>query len=181
MLRELEALFASTSSDGTVHIWEVGFPSQKGDFKLSLLQVISVGSRAMVALSLFEFSLETMACHARDLFTAFAALSWVELVLEVFLEAVWSALGQDNTFLLAAGKFIESSMLSKGSLFTKAETYMMYHVHVMVSLYLENKVHDAIKMLLMDARSEASAAAVAPWLFVFGKEEAKKVAEQKDF
>lgn len=55
MLNQLEALFASTSSDGTVHIWEVGFPSQNGgDFKLSLLQVISVGSRAMAALSLSE-------------------------------------------------------------------------------------------------------------------------------
>ena len=55
---------------------------------------------------------------------------------------------------------------------------MMYHVHDRVSLYLENKVHDAIKMLLMDAIFEASAA-VAPWFFVFGKEEAKKVAEQQ--
>lgn len=55
IISPLEALFASTSSDGTVHIWEVGFPSQNGgDFKLSLLQVISVGSRAMAALSLSE-------------------------------------------------------------------------------------------------------------------------------
>lgn len=126
----------------------------------------------------FEFSLEAMACHARDLFTAFAALSWVEPVPEVCLEAVWSALGQDSTFLLVASKLIESSLLSKGSLFTKAETYMMYHVHDMISLYLENKVHDAVKMLLMDTISEASAA-VAPWLFVFGKEETKKAAEKK--
>lgn len=55
MLSNVEALFASTSSDSTVHIWEAGFPSQTGgDFKLTLLQDISVGSRAMAALSLSE-------------------------------------------------------------------------------------------------------------------------------
>ena len=41
----------------------------------------------------FEFILEAMVCHERDLFNTFAALSWVELVPEVFLEAVWSVLG----------------------------------------------------------------------------------------
>jgi hypothetical protein len=41
----------------------------------------------------FEFSLEAMACHARDLFTVFSVLSWVELVPEVCLEAVWLSLG----------------------------------------------------------------------------------------
>ena len=80
----------------------------------------------------FEFSLEAMVCHERDLFTTFAALSWIELVPDVHLEAVWLVLGQDSTFLLIASKLIESSLLSKGSLFTKAETYMMYHVHDMV-------------------------------------------------
>lgn len=55
MLSKSEALFASISSDCAVHIWEVLFPSQTGgDFKLSLLQVISAGSRAMTALSLSE-------------------------------------------------------------------------------------------------------------------------------
>ena len=36
----------------------------------------------------FEFSLEAMVCHERDLFTTFAALSWIELVPDVRLEAV---------------------------------------------------------------------------------------------
>ena len=71
-------------------------------------------------------------------------------------------------------KIIESSLLSKGYLFTKMETYMMYHVHDMVSLYLENKVHDAIKMLLMGARSEASAA-VAPWVLSLGKRNQRRL------
>ncbi|GLJ43884.1 hypothetical protein SUGI_0914780 [Cryptomeria japonica] len=126
----------------------------------------------------FEFSLEAMASHSRDLFIAFAALSWAEPVPEICLEAVWSALGQDSNFLLVANKLIEGSLLTKGSLLTRAETHEMYHLHDMVSLYLDNKVHDALKMLLIDARPEASAA-VAPWLFVFGKEKVKKVAEQK--
>ena len=80
----------------------------------------------------FEFSLEAMVCHERDPFTTFAALSWIELVPDVRLEAVWLVLGQDITFLLTASKLIESSLLSKGSLLTKVEIYMMYHVHDMV-------------------------------------------------
>ena len=71
----------------------------------------------------FEFSLEAMVCHERDIFTTFAALSWIELVPDVHLEAVWLVLGQDSTFLLTASKLIESSLLSKGSLFTKADIY----------------------------------------------------------
>ena len=47
---------------------------------------------------------------------------------------------------------------------------MMYHVHDMVSLYLENKVHDAINMLLMQDLK---------LLRLLHKEEAKKVAEQQ--
>ncbi|XP_010279373.1 PREDICTED: elongator complex protein 2 [Nelumbo nucifera] len=49
------ALFASTSSDGTVNIWEMIFPSTiGGDCKLSCLQALSVGTKPMVALSLAE-------------------------------------------------------------------------------------------------------------------------------
>ncbi|KAH9300080.1 hypothetical protein KI387_011663, partial [Taxus chinensis] len=55
MLNKLDGLFASSSSDGTVYIWEVGFPSQaKGDCTLSMLQTIHVGTRTMVALALAE-------------------------------------------------------------------------------------------------------------------------------
>ncbi|XP_062110029.1 elongator complex protein 2 [Humulus lupulus] len=55
MVSESEAVFASTSSDGTVHIWEVAFPANSGgDCKLICLDSISVGSKPMVALSLAE-------------------------------------------------------------------------------------------------------------------------------
>lgn len=55
MVSQSEAVFASTSSDGAVHIWEVIFPSiPGGDCKLSCLESLFVGSKAMVALSLAE-------------------------------------------------------------------------------------------------------------------------------
>jgi elongator complex protein 2 len=55
IVSETDAIFASTSSDGTVSIWEVMFPSiHRGDCKLSLLESLSVGSKPMVALSLVE-------------------------------------------------------------------------------------------------------------------------------
>ncbi|KAF4350995.1 hypothetical protein F8388_021702 [Cannabis sativa] len=55
MVSESEAVFASTSSDGTVHIWEVTFPANiGGDCKLLCLDSLSVGSKPMVALSLAE-------------------------------------------------------------------------------------------------------------------------------
>ncbi|GAB4828875.1 hypothetical protein Ancab_018535 [Ancistrocladus abbreviatus] len=50
-----EAIFASTSSDGTVNIWEVILPPVGGgDCKLSCLESFSVGSKPMIALSLAE-------------------------------------------------------------------------------------------------------------------------------
>ncbi|XP_031251939.1 elongator complex protein 2 [Pistacia vera] len=55
MVSETDAIFASTSSDGSVYIWEVVFPSTSGgDCKLSCLDSLFVGSKAMVALSLAE-------------------------------------------------------------------------------------------------------------------------------
>ncbi|KAK6921695.1 WD40 repeat [Dillenia turbinata] len=55
MLTQLDALFASSSSDGTVLIWGLVFPSTiEGECKLSCLESITVGSRTMVALSLAE-------------------------------------------------------------------------------------------------------------------------------
>ncbi|PRQ40282.1 putative transcription factor WD40-like family [Rosa chinensis] len=55
MVSETEAVFASTSSDGTVYLWEVVFPSTgEGDCKLLHLDSLFVGSKPMVALSLAE-------------------------------------------------------------------------------------------------------------------------------
>ncbi|PON34199.1 Guanine nucleotide-binding protein, beta subunit [Parasponia andersonii] len=55
MVSEYEAIFATTSSDGTVHVWEVAFPANiGGDCKLLFLDSLSVGSKPMVALSLAE-------------------------------------------------------------------------------------------------------------------------------
>ncbi|XP_050375079.1 elongator complex protein 2 [Argentina anserina] len=55
MVSETEAIFASTSSDGTVYLWEVVFPSTGGgDCELLHLDSLFVGSKPMVALSLAE-------------------------------------------------------------------------------------------------------------------------------
>ncbi|GMN38645.1 hypothetical protein TIFTF001_007862 [Ficus carica] len=55
MVSETEAIFASTSSDGTVYVWEVALPSTSGgECKLSCLESLFVGSKPMVALSLAE-------------------------------------------------------------------------------------------------------------------------------
>lgn len=55
MVTETEAIVASTSSDGKVHVWEVLFPSTTGgDCKLQCLETLFVGSKPMVALSLAE-------------------------------------------------------------------------------------------------------------------------------
>ncbi|XP_047341599.1 elongator complex protein 2 [Impatiens glandulifera] len=53
MISQTDAMFASSSSDGTVHVWELIFPSMSGgDCKLSLLQSFSAGTKPMVAVSL---------------------------------------------------------------------------------------------------------------------------------
>ncbi|KAL6188026.1 hypothetical protein ACLB2K_039420 [Fragaria x ananassa] len=55
LVSDTEAVFASTSSDGTVYIWEVVFPTTGGgDCKLLHLDSLFVGSKPMVALSLAE-------------------------------------------------------------------------------------------------------------------------------
>lgn len=55
MVSPSEAIFASTSSDGTVSIWELILPSTLGnECKLSCLDSLSVGKKPMVALSLAE-------------------------------------------------------------------------------------------------------------------------------
>ncbi|GAV75750.1 WD40 domain-containing protein [Cephalotus follicularis] len=54
MISQNNAIFASTSSDGVVNVWDAVFPSSQGDCRLSCLESISVGSKPMVALSLAE-------------------------------------------------------------------------------------------------------------------------------
>lgn len=55
MMSQKDAIFASTSSDGIVNVWELVFPyTNEGDCKLSCVETLSVGSKPMVALSLAE-------------------------------------------------------------------------------------------------------------------------------
>ncbi|KAL2934608.1 Elongator complex protein 2 [Bienertia sinuspersici] len=55
MFSATEAVFASTSSDGTVKVWEIILPvTAGGERKLSYLESLSVGSKPMVALALAE-------------------------------------------------------------------------------------------------------------------------------
>lgn len=120
----------------------------------------------------FEFSLEAMPEHSQKIFVALATISWAEPVPEACLEALWSVLGQDSMFPLVVCKLVE------GSLLIKTESYPMYHVHDMVSLYLDSKTNTGIEIMLIESTTEGSAS-VAPWLFVFGKETVKPFAEQK--
>ncbi|KAG9459677.1 hypothetical protein H6P81_004185 [Aristolochia fimbriata] len=127
---------------------------------------------ALTVFGSFEFSLEAMPEDSRRLFVVLAAISWVEAVPEACLEALWGVLGQEDMFPLVVCKLVE------GSLLIKTESYPMYHVHDMVSLYLTTKVNDAVNNLLVEVAAEC-AASVAPWLFVFGKDTIKTIAEQK--
>ncbi|KAL5976950.1 hypothetical protein ACLOJK_021287 [Asimina triloba] len=120
----------------------------------------------------FEFSLEAMPEKSGLLFTVLAALSWAEPVPEACLEALWLVLCQDSMFTLVVCKLVE------GSLLIKTEVDPMYHVHDMVCLYLDSKINDAVKILLSES-SDEDAASCSPWLFIFGKETVKAVAEQK--
>ncbi|XVE92618.1 hypothetical protein REPUB_Repub01dG0113600 [Reevesia pubescens] len=55
MVSQSDAIFATTSSDGTVCVWDIVFPSSSGgDCKLSCLETLIVGSRPMVTLSLVQ-------------------------------------------------------------------------------------------------------------------------------
>lgn len=55
MISQTEAIFASTSSDGTVYVWQVVLPNAfGGDCTFSILDSLPVGSKTMVALSLAE-------------------------------------------------------------------------------------------------------------------------------
>ncbi|EYU30015.1 hypothetical protein ABFS82_05G036400 [Erythranthe guttata] len=55
MVSDSDAMFASSSSDGVVSVWEIVLPSiSGGECKLSCLDTIFVGRKPMVALSLVE-------------------------------------------------------------------------------------------------------------------------------
>nr|KJB72978.1 hypothetical protein B456_011G207200 [Gossypium raimondii] len=55
MVSQTDAIFATSSSDGTVCIWDVVFPTSFGcECKLSCLETLVVGSRPMVTLSLAQ-------------------------------------------------------------------------------------------------------------------------------
>lgn len=120
----------------------------------------------------FEFSLEAMPEDSQRFFIILAAISWVEPVPEACLEALWSVLGQESVFPLVVCKLVE------GSLLIKLDSHLLYHVHDMVALYLDNKTNDAIQSLLIES-SPDGAASIAPWLFIFGKETVQKASEEK--
>ncbi|ERN04516.1 hypothetical protein AMTRI_Chr05g71380 [Amborella trichopoda] len=127
---------------------------------------------AVTVFGSFEFSLEAMPAHSKRLFIALAAVYLAEPVPEACLEALWYSLGQASVFSLVVCKLVE------GSLLIKDDSYPMYYVHDMVSLYFDSKVDEAVNILLTQSSSE-SAASVAPWLFAFGKEKVKIAAEEK--
>ncbi|MBA0725460.1 hypothetical protein Golax_022049 [Gossypium laxum] len=55
MVSQTDAIFATSSSDGTVCVWDVVFPTSFGcECKLSCLETLVVGSRPMVTLSLAQ-------------------------------------------------------------------------------------------------------------------------------
>lgn len=97
---------------------------------------------ALTIFGSFEFSLEAMPDNSRKLFIALAALSWSEPVPEACLEAIWSVLGQESMFPLVVCKLVE------GSLLTKTDSDPLYKVHDMVSLYLDSKMNDSVKILV---------------------------------
>ncbi|KAK9282492.1 hypothetical protein L1049_005411 [Liquidambar formosana] len=120
----------------------------------------------------FEFSLEAMPEDSKRLFIALASLSWAEPVPEACLEAIWSVLGQENLFPLIVCKLVE------GSLLMKTDLYALYHVHDMVSLYLDCKTNDSVEILLTESNPEGTAF-ISPWLLTFGKGSVQKIAEQR--
>lgn len=119
----------------------------------------------------FEFSLEAMPGDSRSLFIALAALSWTEPVPETCLEAIWSVLGQENLFRLVVCKLVEGSLLMRTD-------YALYQAHDMILMYLDCKTDNSVEILLPESNPEGTAF-ISPWLFTFGKETVKKIAEQR--
>ena len=120
----------------------------------------------------FEFSLEAMPRDSKRLFIALASLSWAAPVPEACLEAVWSVLGEEILFPLIVCKLVE------GSLLIKTEMDPMYLVHDMVSLYLDSKADDSTGILLNEYSPEETAI-ICPWQLIFGKENVKRIAEER--
>ncbi|KAM7254261.1 hypothetical protein ACFE04_031943 [Oxalis oulophora] len=119
-----------------------------------------------------EFSLEQLPKDSKNLFITFSALSWVEPVPEACIEAMWSVLGAESMFPLIVCKLVE------GSLLMKTDPDPFYHIHDMVSLYLDGKTDNSIKLLLNEPVSE-KIAFICPWVVIFGKEDVKMVAKRK--
>lgn len=118
-----------------------------------------------------EFSLEVMPMDSKRLFIALAALSWAEPLPEACLEAIWSVLGDENLFSLTFCKLIEWSLLME------VEPNSLYQVHDMVSLYLDSKTNECVKILLTESNAEKKAF-ISPWLFIFGKGTTRRISEQ---
>ncbi|XWS16433.1 hypothetical protein CRYUN_Cryun34aG0086900 [Craigia yunnanensis] len=113
-----------------------------------------------------------MPVDSKRLFIALSALSWAGPVPEACVEAVWSFLGQDSLFSLIVCKFVE------GSLLIKVDMDPLYQVHDLVSLYLDSKTSESTEMLLHGSTPEKTAF-ICPWLLTFGKENVKKIVEQR--
>ncbi|KAL3610526.1 hypothetical protein D5086_001546 [Populus alba] len=96
----------------------------------------------------------------------------MEPVPEACLEAVWSVLGDESLFPLIVCKLVE------GSLLIKTDMDPLYLVHDMVSLYLASKADDSTEMLLNEYSPDETAF-ICPWLLIFGKENVKKIAEER--
>ncbi|KAJ6715142.1 hypothetical protein OIU85_026625 [Salix viminalis] len=127
--------------------------------------------KAITNLSTFA-TLEAMPGDSRRLFIALASLSWAEPVPEACLEAVWSVLGEESLFPLIVCKLVE------GSLLIKTEMDPLYLVHDMVSLYLASKADDSTGILLNEYSLDETTF-ICPWLLIFGKENVKKIAEER--
>ncbi|MCO5557793.1 hypothetical protein L7F22_011365 [Adiantum nelumboides] len=122
----------------------------------------------------FQFSLRALGREARELFTSFALFLWNEPIPEICLEKMWAALKPHSLFRLEVGKLI------KGSLIAKPDPKFCYHMHDMVSLFLDNELSEALKMLqfkeIFADHAGLTWVVAAAWLFRYGKPQTKKVA-----
>ncbi|KAJ7297372.1 hypothetical protein O6H91_Y060800 [Diphasiastrum complanatum] len=122
-----------------------------------------------IMFSSIEFSLSGMEKETKDLFKALAALSWLQPVPVACLQALWVGLGWSNPFMLQARELVRRCLLQR------TPDFSHFSLQQTVSLYLETEAHTAVKRLLTSSSPEIHAS-VAPWLFFFGKVEAKDLA-----
>ncbi|MCO5608931.1 hypothetical protein L7F22_063149 [Adiantum nelumboides] len=122
----------------------------------------------------FQFSLRALPQEARDLFQSFALFLWTEPIPEICLEKIWAALKPHSLFRLEVGKLV------KGSLIAKPDSNFCYRMHGMVSLFLDDELLDAVKLLQFKEISADHAgltwAIAAAWIFRYGKSEPKRAA-----